>query len=70
MILLSANEVGTPQTAERIERLSLLNGGYDTAIVLLLTGDNPMAALAHLQMEYVFTKRVLESLHHYAQLLT
>lgn len=53
IILLCATEVGTQHVADRIERLSLLDGGRHVAIVVLLRGDDCMTAFAKLQMECV-----------------
>ncbi|KEY67514.1 hypothetical protein S7711_02434 [Stachybotrys chartarum IBT 7711] len=51
LVLLISSDVGSSSTTERVERLSLLNGGRDVAIVLLLIGDNSVVELAQLQAE-------------------
>ncbi|KFA64147.1 hypothetical protein S40285_00792 [Stachybotrys chlorohalonatus IBT 40285] len=51
LVLLISSDVGSSSTTERVERLSLLNGGRDAAIVLLLTGDDSIVKLAQLQAE-------------------
>ncbi|KJZ77892.1 hypothetical protein HIM_02529 [Hirsutella minnesotensis 3608] len=52
LVLLSAAQVGMPQTTNRIERLGQLDGHARMAVVLLVTGQDDMAALMALQMQY------------------
>ncbi|KND88654.1 hypothetical protein TOPH_06654 [Tolypocladium ophioglossoides CBS 100239] len=51
VVLLSASQVGTPEARDRIDRLSLLDGGGKVAVILLLADRDGMAAFMTLQVE-------------------
>lgn len=53
LLLLSTQEASLGDDSKRIERLSVVSGGRNIAIVLLLTGDDAMTAFSNLQVEYV-----------------
>ncbi|KAH7326482.1 hypothetical protein B0I35DRAFT_136502 [Stachybotrys elegans] len=58
LVLLSEDDVGTEQAAERIERLCLLDGGRHVAIVLLLSSERGMVALVQLQAATMLNHQV------------
>ena len=53
MLLSAVEAADSTQTASKIERLRLLDGGRRIGIILLLDGDQPMTALAKLELECV-----------------
>uniref|UniRef100_A0A8H7NCN0 Uncharacterized protein n=1 Tax=Bionectria ochroleuca TaxID=29856 RepID=A0A8H7NCN0_BIOOC len=50
-ILLATDEINTSETKEKIERLCNLNGGQNVAILLLLKGEDAIAAFMRLQVQ-------------------